>query len=116
MWNWRPGPPSAAPCSIWRKPTRETDDMLNSLDQQILDPGALKRRAFLRRMGVGVGAAALQSLLLQDQSLAAPAPQRSFSAGLPGFPHHAPRAKRVIFLCMAGGPSHLETFDYKPTL
>jgi hypothetical protein len=31
-------------------------------------------------------------------------------------PHHAPKAKRVIFLCMAGGPSHLETFDYKPEL
>ena len=36
--------------------------------------------------------------------------------GLPGFPHHAAKAKRVIFLCMAGGPSHLETFDYKPQL
>jgi hypothetical protein len=31
-------------------------------------------------------------------------------------PHHPPRVKRVIFLCMAGGPSHLETFDYKPQL
>ena len=30
--------------------------------------------------------------------------------------HHAPKAKRVIHLCMAGGPSHLETLDYKPTL
>jgi hypothetical protein len=35
---------------------------------------------------------------------------------LPAFPHFAPKAKRVIFLCMAGGPSHLETFDYKPEL
>ena len=31
-------------------------------------------------------------------------------------PHFAPKAKRVIFLCMAGGPSHLETLDYKPKL
>ena len=36
--------------------------------------------------------------------------------GIPGVPHHAAKAKRVIFLCMAGGPSHLETFDYKPKL
>jgi uncharacterized protein (DUF1501 family) len=35
---------------------------------------------------------------------------------LPGLPHFAPRAKRVIFLYMSGGPSHLETFDYKPKL
>jgi hypothetical protein len=35
---------------------------------------------------------------------------------LPGLPHLAAKAKRVIFLCMAGGPSHLETFDYKPEL
>ena len=35
---------------------------------------------------------------------------------LPGLPHFAPRVKRVIFLYMSGGPSHLETFDYKPKL
>ncbi|MDC0934952.1 DUF1501 domain-containing protein [Pirellulales bacterium] len=35
---------------------------------------------------------------------------------LPGLPHHQPKARRVIFLCMAGGPSHLETFDPKPKL
>ena len=38
------------------------------------------------------------------------------SGVLPGLPHFAAKAKRVIFLCMAGGPSHLETFDYKPKL
>lgn len=37
-------------------------------------------------------------------------------SGLADLPHFAPRIKRVIFLCMAGGPSHLETFDYKPEL
>ena len=69
----------------------------------------LHRRAFLTRATYGFGAAALAHLLGQD----APA------AGLPGIlaaPHHAPTAKRVIFLSMAGGPSHLETFDYKPVL
>ncbi|MBL9153432.1 MAG: DUF1501 domain-containing protein [Verrucomicrobiales bacterium] len=73
----------------------------------------LQRRAFLGQTGLGVGAAALSSLLGRDLATAAtPRP----TAGLPGFPHFKARAKRVIFLCMAGGPSHLETFDYKPKL
>ena len=70
---------------------------------------SLHRRAFLSRATYGFGATALAGLLRQD----APA------AGVPGIlaaPHHPPRAKRVIFLSMAGGPSHLETFDYKPVL
>ena len=41
---------------------------------------------------------------------------RGNQPGFAGLPHLPARAKRVIFLCMAGGPSHLETFDYKPTL
>ena len=67
------------------------------------------RRTFLKSSGVGLGSLALTGLL-----------QRDGVAGIPGayegVPHHAPRVKRVIFLCMAGGPSHLETFDYKPKL
>jgi len=51
--------------------------------------------------------------LLADEGHSAP----SATAGArPDLPHHPPRIKRVIFLCMAGGPSHLETFDYKPEL
>jgi hypothetical protein len=65
----------------------------------------MKRRTFLNRTGVSLGAAALSSLLARETQ-AAPSQQ----------PHHKPRAKNVIFLCMAGGPSHLETFDYKPAL
>ena len=42
--------------------------------------------------------------------------RRRSTAASPGFPHHAPKAKRVIFLYMSGGPRHLETFDYKPKL
>ena len=64
----------------------------------------LTRRTFLARTGVGLGSVALSSLLARD-ALAAP-----------GLPHHPPKAKRVIFLYMSGGPSHLETFDYKPQL
>ena len=58
-------------------------------------------------------------MLLGKTRLAAPMRSLSGAAryrGLPQLPHHAPRVKRVIFLCMAGGPSHLETFDYKPKL
>lgn len=56
---------------------------------------------------MGVGAAALSQLWPESAS-ATPALQNP--------PHHQPRAKRVIFLCMAGGPSHLELFDEKPKL
>ena len=68
----------------------------------------LKRRSFLSQTGIGLGATALGGLLGKDGIGAEP--------GVAGMPHHRPRAKRVIFLCMAGGPSHLETFDYKPKL
>lgn len=71
------------------------------------------RRTFLSRMGVGVGSLALSTLLGKDSVAQAVATR---GLGLPGLPHHSPRIKRVIFLCMAGGPSHLETFDYKPQL
>ena len=68
------------------------------------------RRAFLSTGGVGLGSIALDSLLAHDLGAA------EKYRGLGGLPHHAPRAKRVIFLYMSGGPSHLETFDYKPKL
>lgn len=69
----------------------------------------IQRRAFLQQSGVGVGSAALASLATADD---ASEPGRINS----DIPHLPPRVKRVIFLCMAGGPSHLETFDYKPKL
>ena len=70
---------------------------------------SLHRRAFLTRATYGFGAAALGNLINKA----------SQASGVPGIlpaPHHTPKAKRVIFLSMAGGPSHLETFDYKPVL
>ena len=67
----------------------------------------LQRRAFLDQAGLSVGSAALANLL---------GPSAFASTGANGFPHLPGKAKRVIFLCMAGGPSHLETFDYKPKL
>ncbi|MFT6862145.1 MAG: hypothetical protein ACJAVK_000700 [Akkermansiaceae bacterium] len=70
----------------------------------------INRRTFLNTTGLSFGSAALMSQLMQGKGLVEKHP------GLSGFPHHTPKAKRVIFLCMAGGPSHLETFDYKPQL
>jgi len=72
----------------------------------------IQRRSFLARSGVGLGACALGSLMRET----AAASTRPITSPLPEFPHVPPRVKRVIFLCMAGGPSHLETFDYKPKL
>jgi hypothetical protein len=77
---------------------------------------ALNRRTFLQRGGVGLGSLALASLLQKDATGADGTTTHEKSKGLLGLPHIAPKAKRVIFLCMAGGPSHLETFDYKPKL
>jgi hypothetical protein len=74
----------------------------------------LHRRAFLSRAGIGLGSLAVSSLLARDSSAALG--QRRSAHGLPGLPHFAPKAKRVIFLYMAGGPSQLEMFDYKPKL
>ncbi len=74
----------------------------------------VNRRSFLSRASFGLGATALASLAKADWLSAASGPNSI--GGLPGLPHLAAKAKRVIFLCMAGGPSHLETFDYKPEL
>ena len=64
----------------------------------------LTRRHFFSRFGLGVGTAALASLLKNDL----------LAAGQ--IPHFAPKAKRVIYLFQAGGPSQLDLWDYKPQL
>jgi hypothetical protein len=76
----------------------------------------LPRRAFLKQSALGIGAMALSDLLARGDARAAGPTASGGLVGLPGLPHFAPRAKRVIFLYMSGGPSHLETFDYKPKL
>jgi hypothetical protein len=75
----------------------------------------IERRTFLSRMGVGLGAAAITAMLPGGRASAANAQPTGYR-GLADLPRLAAKAKRVIFLCMAGGPSHLETFDYKPQL
>jgi len=67
------------------------------------------RRSFLGKSACGLGVTALVSLMTDGESFAE-------SARVVNPPHIAPKAKRVIFLYMAGGPSHLETFDHKPKL
>lgn len=79
----------------------------------------IARRVFLAQLGVGLGEVALACLLADDNPAQAAAPQtNSLQAGAlrPKFPHFAPRAKAVIHLFMAGAPSHLDLFDYKPQL
>jgi hypothetical protein len=74
------------------------------------------RRQMLCSTAVGFGHLALTSLLA-DAAAAGVAPSaRPADPLAPRSPHFAPRAKRVIFLFMAGGPSHVDTFDYKPLL
>lgn len=64
------------------------------------------RRQFLQTAGGGIGAMALQSLLANEQP----------DTGSKNRTHHPPRAKRVIWLFMHGGPSHVDLFDPKPDL
>ncbi|MGE4633163.1 MAG: DUF1501 domain-containing protein, partial [Planctomycetota bacterium] len=81
--------------------------MNDQLDQLRFQLERVSRRQFLGSLSMGVGAAALSQWWPEIVGA-------SEMAALPS--SIAPKAKRVIFLCMAGGPSHLETFDEKPKL
>jgi hypothetical protein len=76
----------------------------------------INRRQFFGRSAVGIGTAALASLLSKDLLGAEVSSARSSGTGLPGFPNFAPRAKRVIYIMQSGGPPHVDMFDYKPGL
>src|SRR5687768_634207 len=69
----------------------------------------LTRRQLFGLAARGIGVAALGALMRDDLFA-------STAASLSGLPHFAPKAKRVIFLHQSGGPSQLDTFDYKPGL
>jgi hypothetical protein len=75
----------------------------------------INRRTFLKRGG-GVGLAALFSLLGTESFAQSIAPNGQRFGGLPGVPHFAPKAKRVIYLFQSGAPSQMELFDPKPNL
>ena len=70
----------------------------------------MSRRALLQGAGTGFGALALAALLGETQAAG------GISAMAPRAPHFSAKAKRVIFLFMHGGPSHIDLFDYKPQL
>ena len=77
----------------------------------------LERRCFLNRSAVGIGAVTLHALLNPWQvSSQSSQTSKGRWEGVVQPLHRLPKAKRVIYLCMAGGPSHLETLDYKPKL
>ena len=72
----------------------------------------MNRRELLHRMGAGFGSLALAGMLAEDS----PAAPHAASPLAPRAPHFAPKAKHVIQLFMPGGPSQVDTFDYKPML
>ncbi len=92
---------------------------MNSIEQAALQ---MNRRQLLARGRGCLGAAALATLLQAERpaaaamSIAASASGLEGQRGLPGLPHFPAKAKRVIYLFMAGGPSHIDMFDYKPAL
>ena len=78
----------------------------------------ITRRHFFGRTSLGIGSAALATLLGDEgrgaDASRAEAPVRF--GGLPGLPHFRPKAKRVIYLFQNGAPTHVDLYDYKPTL
>lgn len=73
----------------------------------------VNRRRFLSKLSLGIGSVALGSLMIPDLFRGNKDDVQAF---VPGMPHFAPKAKRVIYLSQNGAPSQLETFDYKPKL
>tara|TARA_R110002111_G_scaffold261826_1_gene335782 strand:+ start:47435 stop:48910 length:1476 start_codon:yes stop_codon:yes gene_type:complete len=76
----------------------------------------ITRRHFFKTGGLGLGTAALASLESGNQLTHAASSEANATGGLPGIPHFAPKAKRAIYLFMAGSPSQIDTLDYKPGL
>ena len=84
------------------------------MEKEILEHGLnMNRRRFLSKLSIGLGSAALGSLLIPDLFSGSSETDAGLMTGLP---HFAPKAKRVIYLFQNGAPSQLESFDYKPTL
>src|SRR5882724_6053433 len=112
--NWQRTLSFPGCCLTWTKLLRK-NKALNCQTHfyRGLDRKLITRRWFFEQCGVGLGAIALGQLFGQN-GWAAQAPSTNPLA--PKSPHFPPKAKRVIFLFMAGAPSHLELFDYKPEL
>jgi hypothetical protein len=86
------------------------------LDSRTRMSGPTTRRSFLQQAGGGLGSVALASLLAQDGLLHASTAEPSARPLAPKPAHFQPRASRVIYLFMHGGPSHVDLFDPKPEL
>lgn len=78
------------------------------------NPLTESRREFLLRSGNGLGAAALSTILNPGLIGSTSASEGGVYGGLPDLPHFPGKAKRVIYMFMAGGPSHIDLYDYKP--
>ena len=89
-------------------------EIMNNLDQNILR--TITRRHFFRDCNVGLGSLALASLMGAGRVTAAPQADANLSPFAPRQGHFPAKAKNVIFMFMAGGPSQLELFDNKPRL
>ena len=76
----------------------------------------LSRRQLLNNFGMGLGGIALADMLGRDKALGSELDQKAGPSGILGTGHYEPKAKRVIYLFMAGGPSQMDLFDYKPEL
>ncbi|QGQ22066.1 DUF1501 domain-containing protein [Gimesia benthica] len=74
------------------------------------------RRQFFGRASTGIGVAALSSLLNRDLHSSEATSGSARVGGLPGIPHFAPKAKRVIYLLQSGAPSQVDLLDHKPSL
>ena len=94
-----PAPTAGAP------PVRLPEDAMHPLADHVR---AAARRHFFGRAGLGLGTAALASLT--------PKFSTAREVGLPGLPHFAPKAKRAIYLFMAGAPCQQDLFDHKPKM
>src|SRR5438132_284262 len=96
-----------------------TNDYSPKIDEALtvdhFDWGLTSRRRMLKHCATGFGALALAALLAEETPGAPPATSATDRLALRP-PHFPARARRVIFLFMKGGPSHVDTFDYKPRL
>jgi hypothetical protein len=86
---------------------------MNAMQQQVQ---TMTRRHFFSRTALGLGTAALASLLPGSARGDEPAGINLQTGGLSGLPHFAPKARRAIYLFMNGGPSQMDLFDYKPKM
>lgn len=92
---------------------RQSCSTVSRLVRNTLPEKSLSRRDILGRFGIGCGNLAALSMLLADEEILQASVRDS---AMRGFPGRRPRAKSVIFLYMEGGPSQIDTFDYKPCL